>query len=61
MKRISTNVKWRFRSKWRNGEKGLDPENTSSILNTVINKINNKFENECLDEAVRLLNARPIS
>jgi hypothetical protein len=42
------------------GEKVLDPENTSSILNTVINTINNKFEHECIEEAVRLLNARPI-
>jgi len=38
----------------------LDPQNTSSVLNTVLNTINNEFEHECLDEAVRLLNARPI-
>jgi len=29
-------------------------------LNTVLNTINNKFDHECLDEAVRLLNAQPI-
>jgi len=42
------------------GEEVLDPEHTSSVLNTVLNKINNKFEQECLDEAVRLLNVHPI-
>jgi len=42
------------------GEEDLDPENTSSVLNTVLNTINNKFEHECLDKAVRLLNANPI-
>ena len=41
-------------------QKVLDPENTSSVLNTVLNTINNKFEHECLDEAVRLRNMRPI-
>jgi len=42
------------------GEEVLDPENSSSVLNTVLNTINKEFEHECLDEAVRLLNARPI-
>ena len=42
------------------GEEVLDPENTSAVLNTVLNAINNEFEHECLDEAVRLLNVRPI-
>jgi len=42
------------------GEEVLDPENTSSVLDMVLNTVNNKFEHECLDEAVRLLNARPI-
>jgi len=42
------------------GEEVLDPENSSSVLNTVLNTINNEFEHECLGEAVRLLNARPI-
>jgi len=42
------------------GEEVLDPENTSSVLNTVLNTINHEFEHECLDEAVRLLNAHPI-
>jgi len=42
------------------GEEVLDPENTSSVLSTVLNTINNEFEHKCLDEAVRLLNAHPI-
>ena len=42
------------------GEAVLNPDNTSSVLSTVLNTINNKFEHECLDEAVRLLNAHPI-
>jgi len=42
------------------GEEVLDPANTSSVLNTVLNTINNEFEHECLEEAVRLLNAHPI-
>jgi len=42
------------------GEEVLDPANTSSVLNMVLSKINNEFEHECLDEAVRLLNAHPI-
>jgi hypothetical protein len=41
-------------------EEVLDPENTSSVLNTVLNTINNRFEHDCLIEEVRLLNARPI-
>jgi hypothetical protein len=40
-------------------EEVLDPENTSSVLDTVLNTINNEFEHECLDEAVRILNGRP--
>jgi len=42
------------------GKEDLDPDNTSSVLNTVRNTIINEFEHECLDEAVRLLNAHPI-
>jgi hypothetical protein len=42
------------------GEEDLDLENTISVLNTVLNKINNEFEHECLEEAVRMLNAHPI-
>jgi hypothetical protein len=42
------------------GEEVLDPDNTSSPLSTVLNKINNEFDLECLDEAVRLLNVHPI-
>jgi len=41
------------------GEEVLDPENTSSVLNTVLITIDNKFQHECLDDAARLLNARP--
>jgi len=42
------------------GELDLDPDNTGSVLNMALNTINNKFEHECLDEAVRLLNAHPL-
>jgi hypothetical protein len=42
------------------GKVVLDLDNTSSVLSTVLNTINNKFEHECLDEAVRLLNLHPI-
>jgi len=42
------------------GEEVLDPENSISVLNMILNTINNEFEHECLDKAVRLLNARPI-
>jgi len=38
-------------------EEVLDPENTSSVLNTILNTINNEFEHKCLDDAVKLLNA----
>jgi len=41
------------------GEEVLDPENRSSVLYTVLNIIN-KFEHECYDNVVRLLNACPI-
>jgi hypothetical protein len=42
------------------GVEDLDPDNTCSVLNTVLNTINNEFEHQCHDEAVRLLNAQPI-
>jgi hypothetical protein len=42
------------------GEVDLTAENTSTVLITVRNTINNKFEHECLEKAVRLLNAHPI-
>jgi hypothetical protein len=42
------------------GEEVLDPENTSSVLNTVVNTIKNKVEHECPDAAVRLLIVRLI-
>jgi hypothetical protein len=38
----------------------LDPANTCSGLNTVSNTINDESEHECLNKAVRLLNAHPI-
>jgi len=42
------------------GEEVRDPHNTSSVLSTGPNTINNQSEHECLDEAVRLLNVNPI-
>jgi len=42
------------------GEEVLVPCISSSVLDTVLNTINKEFEQECLDEAVRLLNAHPI-
>ena len=42
------------------GEGVLDPDNSISNLNTDLNIIDNKFDHECLDEVITLLNARPI-
>jgi len=42
------------------GEEVLDPDISISVLNTVLNTINNKFEHHSLGAAVRLLNALPI-
>jgi hypothetical protein len=42
------------------GEEVLDPDNPSSVLSTVLHTVNNEFEHESLDEAVRLWNAHPI-
>jgi hypothetical protein len=42
------------------GEEVLDSENRSSVVKPVLNTIKNKFEHDCLVEAVRLLNGRPI-
>jgi len=42
------------------GEEVLDSENTPTVLIYVLNIINDEFEDICLDEAVRVLNARPI-
>ena len=42
-----------------NGEV-LDLANNSSVLNSVLHTINTEFEQECLDYAVRLLNAHLI-
>jgi hypothetical protein len=41
-------------------EEVLDPENTSSVLNTILNTMNHEFEHECLDTAVRLMSVHPI-
>ena len=38
------------------GEEVIDPANTSSGLDSVPNTINNEFEHECPDIAVRPLN-----
>ena len=38
----------------------LDPENGSPVMNTVLTTIKKKFEPECLDETVWLLNAHPL-
>jgi hypothetical protein len=42
------------------GEEFLDPENTSSVLSTILKRINKEFQHKCLDEVVRLQNAHPI-
>jgi len=42
------------------GEKVLDPANTSVVLSMVFSTINNKFDPKCHDGAVRLLNADPV-
>jgi len=42
------------------GEKVLDPDNSSSVLNTVLSTRNNEFEDKCLHKAVTLQNAHPI-
>jgi len=41
-------------------EEVLDPDNTISVLSTVLKPIDNEFEHECLDETVRLLNVDRI-
>ena len=43
-----------------NGDEVLDLDNTSSVLSTLLNTINNEFEHQCLEDAVRLLNAHQI-
>ena len=42
------------------GEEVLNPDNMSSVVNTVLNTTNNQFDHECLDDAVWLLNALPF-
>jgi len=41
------------------GEEIFNPDNSGSVLSTVLNPINNAFEHECHNEAVRMLNAHP--
>jgi len=43
-----------------NGDEVLNPDNTSSVLITVVNAVNNHFEQECLDEVVRQPNSHLI-
>jgi hypothetical protein len=38
------------------GEEDRDPDISRSVLNTVLNIINNEFVAECLAKVVRLLN-----
>jgi hypothetical protein len=42
------------------GEEDIDPDNTGSVLDMVLNTLNNEFEHKFLVETVRLLNAHPI-
>jgi hypothetical protein len=42
------------------GEEDLNPDNTSSVLSTVVDTINNEFEHDCLDAADKHLNAHLI-
>jgi len=42
------------------GEEVLNPDNTRSLLSTVLNTIHNEFGHQCHDWAVRLLNAHHI-
>jgi len=44
----------------QDGKEVWDPVNSCLELNILLNAINNKFENDTLDEAVRLLTAHPI-
>jgi len=41
-------------------EEGLHPDNINSVWSSHLHTINNKFEHDFLDEAVRLRNAHPI-
>jgi hypothetical protein len=42
------------------GKAVFDPDYTRSVLRTVLNTMNNEFDHQCLEDAVRLLNAHPI-
>jgi len=54
---MKTNQGSRAVEKQLDGEEVRNPDNTGSVLSTVLNTTNNKFEHECLHEVVRLLNA----
>ena len=51
---------WEVQEQVKDGEEVLNPDITSSALNTILDTINNEFEHECRDEAVRLLTAHLI-
>jgi len=51
---------WEVQEQVKDVEEVLNPDNTSSALNTILDTINNEFEHECGDEAVRLLTAHLI-
>jgi len=42
------------------GDEVVNPDNSSAVLNAVLNAINNRFEHQCVDEVVRGLNDHPI-
>ena len=42
------------------GEEVFNADNSSSVLNTFVNKFNNEYHHQYLDEAFRFLNAHPI-
>jgi hypothetical protein len=42
------------------GKAVCDPDNTSSVLRTILNTNNIEFKHKCVDEVVRMLNAHPI-
>jgi hypothetical protein len=42
------------------GEEDLNPDNTSSVLSTVVDTINTEFEHDSLDAADKHLNAHLI-
>jgi len=51
---------WQVQEQLEDRDEVLDPNNRSALLNTVLNAVNHEFEHQCLDEAFRLRNTRPI-